>query len=421
MGTEDLEKGTVNAPDDIGNIMDEFPNFDEIMSQLDEIMTKLDSSLSEHTEVRQDTAVKSQPIESRQLKTETAAESTGVFGEQETFKKPSEPNPASISVPANAAAPARNTTDAVYRTDISADKVDIGIEELYSSSGNAAVITPDDEYIQEPELSTSFPEMLMVEPITQPPPEPRILASQSIAQKPTIQRRTDPNLSNGAAAEAELVLDGETADAGEDIKEKAPKKKKKKSAISRVFEIGFYLILVAVILFVFSNTGKNEGAPRALFGFSMSTVLTTSMQRELPRGCIILIKSVDTSTLIMDDNITFLQEDQTTVTHKIVGIHENYGGSGQLGFVTEGTENGLPDDEIVLSDNVIGKVIWHSEMLGKVLNYVKDNLVFVGVMAVLVIGFFIALRVFISTGKDDYDDEDDEEEEEEPPKKSKRR
>ena len=397
MGTEDKEKQAVQAAgeDEIDIFADGFPNFDDIMLQLDDIMTKLDTSLSEYSGSKlesnsQEEPVKSYPIESRPLKAELNSKEM----------TPSEP----IETVTPSITQDEPPITGIYSTYSVPEEPEFTAESIAEESADSSV---DESVAVDDELPQTIP-------------EPRVPIMQAAAPKPAILRTTDPNLPNGVSSDAELVFDGEVIASGEDVKEQPEKKKKKKSALSRVFEVAFYGILVVVIVFVFANTGKNEGAPRSLFGFAMSSVLTSSMQSELPKGCIILIKKVDTSTLILEDNITFIQADNTTVTHKIVGIHENYNGSGQLGFVTEGTENGLPDDEIVLAENVVGKVIWHSNVLGKALNYVKENLVFVGVMAVLVIGFFIALRVFISTGKDDYDDDEDEEEEE-PPRKNKRR
>lgn len=177
------------------------------------------------------------------------------------------------------------------------------------------------------------------------------------------------------------------------------KPSKKKRVRSVVFECLFYAVLIAVIVMVYSATSGSGTAPRSVFGYTFSTVLTGSMQSELPQGSLIVTRHVDPNTLKVDDNITFMQKDGTTVTHKIVGIHENYEQSGIRAFVTMGIENGMADDGVVWADNVVGKVIWHNLFLGEAFSYVKTNLLFVGAMAVLAIGFIVALRVFIASGK----------------------
>lgn len=178
---------------------------------------------------------------------------------------------------------------------------------------------------------------------------------------------------------------------------KLPKKKSRVRSV--IFECLFYAALVAVIVIVYSATAGSGNAPRSVFGYTFSTVLTSSMQSELPQGSLIVTQQVDPNMLKLDDNITFMQKDGTTVTHKIVGIHENYDQSGVRAFVTMGIENGMADDGVVWADNVVGKVVWHNLFLGQAFSYVKSNLLFVGAMVVLVIGFIVALRVFIASGK----------------------
>ena len=158
-------------------------------------------------------------------------------------------------------------------------------------------------------------------------------------------------------------------------------------------------MLIAVIVTVYSATQGSGNAPRSIFGYTFSTVLTSSMQSELPQGSLVVTQQVDPNTLKADDNITFMQKDGTTVTHKIVGIHENYEQSGMRAFVTMGIENGMADDGVVWADNVVGKVVWHNLFLGEAFSYVKTNLLFVGAMVVLVIGFIVALRVFIASSR----------------------
>ena len=223
--------------------------------------------------------------------------------------------------------------------------------------------------------------------------------------KPEAPNRSGPNTDPDAASvhpdtcktdqtQSEAQCRLQTAAAAEPAK-------KKGRVRSVVFECLFYLVLIVIVAFVYTAGTGNASGPRSLFGYTASTVLTGSMQSELPQESLIITKQVDPNTLKVKDNITFLQENGSTVTHKIVGIYENYDQRGMRAFITQGTENGMADDEVVWADNVVGKVIWHNLFLGQAINYVKSNILFVGVMAVLVIGFFVALRVFIASGKKD--------------------
>jgi signal peptidase len=172
----------------------------------------------------------------------------------------------------------------------------------------------------------------------------------------------------------------------------------RKSIKPAVFEGLFYLVLIVSVALIFVS-GAATSTPRALFGYTPLTVVTGSMQSEIAQGSLIIAKQVDTQTLRIGDNITYLVEGGSTITHQIVGIYENYEGGVQRAFVTQGIENGLPDDEVVYADNVIGKVVYHSFALGATITYIKDNLVFLVPLALLSIGLIYALRTYVTSGK----------------------
>ena len=160
----------------------------------------------------------------------------------------------------------------------------------------------------------------------------------------------------------------------------------------------FYLALIVFVLAVYLSASTGSGAPRDLFGYSAMTVLTGSMQSAIPRGSLIVTKHVDPEAIQVGDDITFFVDATTTVTHRVVGIYTDYEGSGQRGFQTQGTNNLNPDKDVVAAANVVGKVVFHSEALGKALRLVKDLAVYLIISTALLIGVVVALRVFLAPG-----------------------
>lgn len=176
-----------------------------------------------------------------------------------------------------------------------------------------------------------------------------------------------------------------------------PEKKKRtrlSRALSWVADLVFYALVLASIAFLAAVylTSDQEGGTKTFFGYSAYTVLTGSMQSEIPQESFVLVKTEDPNTLAVGDDITFLRENRDVVTHKIIGIYEDYNQSGMRGFQTKGVENPEPDREIVYADNVVGKVVYHSLWLGSLLSYARTRVWLVVVMAVLIIAFFAALR-----------------------------
>ncbi len=108
-------------------------------------------------------------------------------------------------------------------------------------------------------------------------------------------------------------------------------------------------------------------------GYSAFVVLTGSMEEVIPKGSLVFTKKVDPLELNVGDDITYMVSESTTVTHRIIEIEENYLGTGERAFRTQGVMNKDPDRNPVAAVNVVGKVIYHNKALGTVVNYGQDN------------------------------------------------
>ena len=173
-------------------------------------------------------------------------------------------------------------------------------------------------------------------------------------------------------------------------KETQPERRKAYSLLATISDALFSLAIV-MILVVALFPGPDGTAPKRILNYSYFTVMTPSMQDEIPQGSLILVKKIDPLKLKEGDNITFLAEHGTSVTHKIVGIHENFGHSGARGFQTQGVNNANPDGEIVYEANVIGKVVLVLPLVGKILSGIGENffLLFLIFSLCILLSFFL--------------------------------
>lgn len=187
--------------------------------------------------------------------------------------------------------------------------------------------------------------------------------------------------------------DAETVEVENRQSEKPQNSPKKKKAATIISEIVFYLVLVVMVLSALAFGAGNNGTKK-IFGYSYANVLTTSMQTEIPKGSLVLIRETAPDTLNVGDDITYITETNTTVTHRIMEIYENYEDSGMRGFTTQGTENPMPDKEVVFAENVIGKVIFSVPKVGSVLLYLKQNFIVAIGLFLVVIGLFFSVKTF---------------------------
>ncbi len=167
---------------------------------------------------------------------------------------------------------------------------------------------------------------------------------------------------------------------------------RKKQILKTTGSIVFYCFLVFLVIAALFIRATSSGSPRSLAGFTGMIVLSGSMQSEIPKGSLVIAQQVDPETLEIGDDITFMANQTTTVTHRIIGIIEDYEGTGQRAFETQGIMNDEPDAQPVPAVNVVGKVIFHSLVLGYIASFIGNYWPFLLFALAVVIGLIIALK-----------------------------
>lgn len=138
------------------------------------------------------------------------------------------------------------------------------------------------------------------------------------------------------------------------------------------------ICLIAMSIFVLLTVVLTPAGqvPRVM-GFSVLRVLTGSMKPEIPEDSMLLIQKADAASLQVGDVISFFSPDPSLNgalnTHRIVGIAEV---DGSLQFTTKGDANLIEDQYPVDESRVVGKVLFVSTQLGKLLRLISNPLVF---------------------------------------------
>ena len=153
----------------------------------------------------------------------------------------------------------------------------------------------------------------------------------------------------------------------------------------------FYMAIVLIMVTVLTS-GTENGTPKTIFGYSYFTVVSKSMQDEIPKGSFILVKHGDAKDLKVGDTITYMRDRNTSVTHKIIDIYENYNKSGALGFQTKGVNNLNPDSDVVYEANIVGKVIISIPVMGAVMSFLASNVYLVFIIFGLCVIMSFCLR-----------------------------
>jgi len=169
------------------------------------------------------------------------------------------------------------------------------------------------------------------------------------------------------------------------------RRKKKRSLAKQVSDI-ILCSLIGVILIAAVTFNFKSGNGFAFLGYSFFTMLTDSMQSEIQKGALVIITKTDTNSISIGEDITFIQNDSSTITHRVIHIIENYEDSGARGFRTQGLENPKPDSEIVCTEKIIGVVKFSIPGLGYILDSISEN---IG-LALLLLGVVLFMTIAIS-------------------------
>lgn len=130
----------------------------------------------------------------------------------------------------------------------------------------------------------------------------------------------------------------------------------------------FFIVCVFSIIFLqrVSNNSIN------LAGFSIYTVVTESMYPKYKVYDMILVKSVDTKSIKVHDDVVYKGEKSDfqgkIVTHRVEDITED---NGVLTFTTKGINNDI-EDPLVNENQIMGKVV-HKLLLLSLISKVINN------------------------------------------------
>lgn len=127
-------------------------------------------------------------------------------------------------------------------------------------------------------------------------------------------------------------------------------------------------------------------------GLQVFTVLSGSMEPTYHTGSLIYVKKVDPYTIKEGQPITFMLDENTVATHRVVGIVPDEEDPTVIRFRTKGDANETEDGSLVHYKNVIGTPIFSIPYLGYVADYIQHP---PGMYIAISAGAVLLLLVFI--------------------------
>ena len=108
-----------------------------------------------------------------------------------------------------------------------------------------------------------------------------------------------------------------------------------------------------------------------LVGLQVFTVLSGSMEPTYHTGSLIYVKKVDATKLSEGTVITFMLDEDTLATHRIVGVVPDEEDPSVIRYRTKGDANESEDGGLVHYKNVVGTPVFSIPKLGYFANYIQ--------------------------------------------------
>lgn len=138
------------------------------------------------------------------------------------------------------------------------------------------------------------------------------------------------------------------------------------SKVKKIWNIATTAIVVVVVVFTVLLVGAR------LFGFNVLYVTSGSMEPEYPTGSLLYVKKVDPYKIEVGQVITFMLDEDTLATHRVVEILKDESDPSVIRFATKGDANNANDGTPVHYKNVVGTPVFSIPYLGYVAAYIQD-------------------------------------------------
>lgn len=158
------------------------------------------------------------------------------------------------------------------------------------------------------------------------------------------------------------------------------------NTVKKIWDITTSILVTLAVLLAIALVGVR------LIGFQVFTVLSGSMEPTYSVGSLIYVKKADYKKLQSGDVITFMLDENTVATHRIVEVIPDQTDSTVLRFRTKGDANDTVDGGLVHYKNIIGTPVFAVPKLGYLANYIQNppgRYVAISVGSVLLLVIFL--------------------------------
>lgn len=154
------------------------------------------------------------------------------------------------------------------------------------------------------------------------------------------------------------------------------KRKELHARIRKLVYIFLVIILYNIVLLYMSYIDKFDTP--SFYIYKAYVITTNSMEPELKKDDVVVIKKAKADNLKQGDIVTFKQNGET-ITHRIVQIDDIE--DGKL-YITKGDNNNVQDEQGLRFDQIEGKLVVKIPQLGKMVASFKNGIIIILVLLI---------------------------------------
>lgn len=156
--------------------------------------------------------------------------------------------------------------------------------------------------------------------------------------------------------------------------------------VVKVWNIVTSVLVAAVVILALLLVGVR------IMGLQVFAVLSGSMEPAYHTGSLIYVKEVDPFQIEPGQAITFMLDEDTIATHRVVAVVPDEEDASIIRFRTKGDANNSEDGSLVHFKNVVGTPVYTIPYLGYVANYIQKP---PGLYMAISAGAVLLLLVFL--------------------------
>ena len=164
-------------------------------------------------------------------------------------------------------------------------------------------------------------------------------------------------------------------------------------SLKKIWNVISSILVALVVLLALLLVGAR------VVGLQVFTVLSGSMEPTYHTGSLIYVKKVDPYTIKEGQPITFMLDENTVATHRVVGIVPDEEDPTVIRFRTKGDANQAEDGELVHYKNVVGTPVFSIPYLGYVAEYIRRPPGIYALVAVVALLLFLLILPEVFAGK----------------------